>query len=84
MKKSIVACIALVFAGWAMAAQECNVPKDQWMKEADFRMVLRRQGYLIKTVKIAHGCYEVYGLDPWGRRIQIYFNPATGVPLEPD
>ena len=52
------------------------------MKESDFRMHLRRQGYLVKTVKIRDGCYRVYGLDPVGKLIQIYFDPATGEPLE--
>ncbi len=42
--------------------------------------VLKRQGYLVKTVRIDNGCYEVYGLDPLGRRIQKHFDPATAKP----
>jgi hypothetical protein len=37
---------------------------------------------LIKTFKITNGCYEIYGLDPLGKRVQIYFDPATGTPVK--
>ncbi len=78
----IVACIVMSLAGLATAGSECKVPPDKWMKESDFRFHLKRQGYLIKTIKIVNGCYEVYGLDPFGRRIQILFHPETAMPLE--
>ena len=81
MKGRIIACIVISLAGPAFAGPVCNAPQDQWMKENDFRMQLRRQGYLVKTIKIRDGCYEVYGLDPVGKRIQVYFDPATGAPL---
>jgi len=55
----------------------CNTPKEKWMKEPDLRYVLRRQGYLIGTIRIKSGCYEFYGLDPRGRRIQILIDPET-------
>lgn len=78
----IVACIVMSLAGLATAGPECKVPPDKWMKESDFRFHLKRQGYLIKTIKIVNGCYEVYGLDPFGQRIQILFHPETAMSLE--
>ena len=27
-------------------------------------------------------CYEIYGLDKAGKKVEIYFDPATGVPME--
>lgn len=59
----------------------CNTPKEKWMKESDLRHVLLRQGYLIGTIKIVSGCYEFYGLDPRGRRIQILIDPETAKPV---
>lgn len=59
----------------------CNTPKEKWMKESDLRRVLLRQGYLIGTIKIVSGCYEFYGLDPRGRRIQILIDPETAKPV---
>ena len=51
------------------------------MSEPDLKQTLKRQGYLVKTVRIDNGCYEIYGLDPLGRRIQKHFDPATGKPV---
>ncbi len=50
------------------------------MSEPVLKQVLKRQGYLVKTVRIDNGCYEIYGLDPLGRRIQKPFDPATAKP----
>jgi hypothetical protein len=27
-------------------------------------------------------CYEIYGLDKAGKKVEIYFDPATGAELE--
>lgn len=51
------------------------------MKESDLRRELRRQGYLIGSIRIESGCYELYGLDPRGRRIQILIDPETAKPV---
>lgn len=59
----------------------CNKPEEKWMKKLDFRRELIWQGYLIGTIKIVSGCYEFYGLDPLGRRIQILFDPETAKPV---
>ena len=68
-------------ASIAMPPLICNTPKEKWMKESDLRRVLLRQGYLIGTIKIVSGCYEFYGLDPRGRRIQIFIDPETAKPV---
>lgn len=67
----------------ALAGPTCNVPKAQWMKESDFKAQLEQQGYQIRTFKVTKGqCYEIYGLDKAGKKVEIYFNPATGAVLE--
>lgn len=82
MKKIIAAVIAtttLAFASSsAFAEPSCNVPKDKWMKEADFRAMAEGQGYTIKTFKINGGkCYEIYGTKD-GKKTEAWFNPETG------
>lgn len=76
----VIASALLVMAGMAVASPVCNVAKNSWMSEPDFKKALERQGYLVKTIRIDNGCYEVYGLDPRGRRIQKNFDPATAKP----
>ena len=82
LKPALIA-FALATSASAFAGPSCNVPKDQWMKESDFRAKLEQQGYQIKTFKVSKGqCYEIYGFDKSGRRVEIYFNPASGDVIE--
>jgi hypothetical protein len=76
-----LALIALSSA--AFASPSCDVPKEKWMKEADFKDKLKQQGYQIKTFKVTKGnCYEIYGTDKAGKKVEIYFNPETAAVLE--
>lgn len=66
------------------AGPTCQVPEAQWMKEGDFKAKIEAQGYQIKTFKVSKGkCYEIYGTDKAGKKVEIYFNPATGAVVEP-
>lgn len=70
-------------ASAAMAGPTCNVPQDKWMKESDFKAKLESQGYQIKTFKVSKGqCYEIYGHDKSGKKVEIYFDPSTAAVLE--
>jgi len=71
----------LALTSFAAPTLICNTPIEKWMQESDLRRVLLRQGYLIGTIKIVSGCYEFYGLDPRGRRIQILIDPETAKPV---
>ena len=76
---ALIATTALSFAAPAAFAEpSCNVPKDKWMKEADFRTMAEGQGYVIKTFKVNGGkCYEIYGTKD-GKKTEAWFNPETG------
>lgn len=84
MKRQIaIAALFALAAGTAAAGPTCNVPKNQWMKESDFRSRLEQQGYQIKTFKVTKGnCYEIYGHDKDGKKVEIYFDPATAAVLQ--
>lgn len=44
---------------------------------------LEAQGYQIKTFKVSKGqCYEIYGFDKAGKKVEIYFDPVTAAVLE--
>ena len=38
---------------------------------------LTAKGWQIANVKTEDGCYEVYGKDDKGKRVEIFFDPAT-------
>jgi hypothetical protein len=67
----------------ALAGPTCTAPKDKWMKESDFKAKLEAEGYKIKTFKVTKGqCYEIYGQDKAGKKVEIYFDPATAAAVE--
>lgn len=82
--KTIATAAALILASAAaIAGPTCKVPKESWMKESDFKARLEKDGYQIKTFKVSKGeCYEIYGFDKAGKKVEIYFDPATGAILE--
>ncbi len=84
MKRSLITfALAATAATLATAGPTCTVPQGQWMKEGDFKAKLEQQGYQIKTFKVSKGqCYEIYGFDKAGKKVEIYFDPATAAVLE--
>lgn len=83
MKKLFLSTLAVFATTSAFAGPTCNVPKEKWMKEADFKAHVESQGYKIKTFKVSKGnCYEIYGFDKAGKKVEIYFDPATAAVLE--
>lgn len=83
MKKLLISALLIGLTSAAFAGPTCSVPKDKWMKEADFKANLTAQGYQIKTFKVSKGqCYEIYGTDKAGKKVEIYFDPATAAVME--
>ncbi|MEZ5647126.1 MAG: PepSY domain-containing protein [Burkholderiaceae bacterium] len=82
-RTAAVTLIAMASATAAFAGPACQVPEAKWMKEADFRAKVEAEGYQIKTFKVSKGkCYEIYGFDKAGKKVEIYFDPATAAELE--
>lgn len=83
MKNSIAILSLSIISTSALAGPTCTVPEDKWMKESDFKSKITAQGYQIKTFKVSKGkCFEIYGFDKDGKKVEIYFDPATGTPIE--
>lgn len=51
-------------------------PKDKWMTEDAFKNKVTADGYKITKFKQPGSCYEIYGQDKDGKKIEIYFNPV--------
>ena len=83
MRKLFLATAALASltgATVASAAPACNVDKAEWQTEQALRDKLGAQKWTIAKVKIDNGCFEVYGTDDKGQKVEVYFDPKT---LEP-
>jgi len=79
MKHVLVACAILMFGLTAYAKKNCtDEPKEKWMTEEDFKKKAEAEGYKITKFKQPGSCYEIYGTDKAGKKVEIYFNPVDG------
>jgi len=63
----------------ALAKKNCtDEPKEKWMSEADFKKKAEAEGYKIKKFKQPGSCYEIYGWNKEGKKVEVYFNPVDG------
>lgn len=77
--KSYLFALALATVSVAgLAEPSCHVPKEKWISQETFRQSMEAKGYTVKTLKVTNGCYEIYGHDKAGRRVEMSFDPATG------
>ncbi|GIL18475.1 MAG: hypothetical protein BroJett040_22260 [Oligoflexia bacterium] len=76
--KSILITLSLILtASASFAKDDCTKePKEKWMSEADFKKRVEAEGYTIKKFKQPGTCYEIYGTDKTGKKVEIYFNPV--------
>lgn len=80
MRKILLSLVAILsFSMTAYAKKNCtDLPKDKWMSESDFKTRIETEGYKIKKFKQPGSCYEIYGEDKTGKKVEIYFNPVDG------
>ena len=66
-----------LMAGPAYAKKHCtDAPKEQWMSVEEFKKKMTEEGYVIRKFKQPGTCYEIYGQDKSGKKVEIYFNPV--------
>jgi hypothetical protein len=52
-------------------------PQSKWKSQDALKASLVKQGWQVRKSKVDGGCYEVYGTDPQGNRVEAYFHPVT-------
>ena len=77
--RSIAFAAALALAGPALATGKmtCDAPQAQWKPLTALEAKLKREGWQLRKSKVDGGCYEVYGTDPKGNRVEAYFHPVS-------
>ncbi|MFN7903969.1 MAG: PepSY domain-containing protein [Pseudobdellovibrionaceae bacterium] len=76
--KHIILMTLLALTGLsAQAKKTCtDQPKDKWMTEGDFKKKVEGMGYKISKFKQPGSCYEIYGVNKNGKKVEVYFNPV--------
>ncbi len=80
MTKWLVVLMTVLSFSNVFAATECTTEaKEKWQDQTKFQEKLKTDGYKIKVFKVTKGnCYEIYGWDKAGKKVEIYFNPISG------
>lgn len=60
-------------------------PPSGWQPIAKLEKLLADAKWQVRRIKIDGGCYEVYGFNDKGERVEAYFHPVTlqPVPVKP-
>ena len=74
---TILAFLAILPAGAALADDDCFVPMAEWQPREAVARLAAENGWTVRRIKIDDGCYEIDGADAEGRRIEATIHPAT-------
>jgi hypothetical protein len=82
-EKTMILLIALTFGNvWvppSHAKKNCtDEPKEKWMSVEEFKRQKEAEGYQIRKFKQPGSCYEIYGKNKAGKKVEVYFNPVDG------
>lgn len=80
----IAAFTTALAAGAAQASNKCAAPQAEWQPKESLQQKLEGDGWKIKKIKVDDGCYEVYGTDPQGKRMEVYFDPRSFAVVKSD
>ena len=65
-------------SGSALAAANCpKYPKNEWMPQDEAKTRIEAMGYKIDKFKIDGNCYEIYGSNKDGKKVEIYFDTKS-------
>jgi hypothetical protein len=84
MRRLGIALAFMLLSGSALAGPTCTTePKEKWLSESAMKAKIAALGHKYKVFKVTSGnCYEIYGQNDAGQRIEIYFHPITGAVVE--
>jgi hypothetical protein len=81
MNRLIVAgalCMSALIVDAAWAGANCKAyPKAEWTSEGDAKTKIAAMGYAINVFKVDGNCYEIYGRNTDGKKVEIYFDAKT-------
>ncbi|MBT4762072.1 MAG: PepSY domain-containing protein [Bdellovibrionaceae bacterium] len=79
MKAALIVLSGLTLTSTAYAKKNCtDQPKGKWMSIEAFKSMASENGYQIRKFKQKGSCYEIYGKNKQGQKVEVYFNPVDG------
>lgn len=85
-RTALICTLTLAAASAAVAGPKCtDEPQDKWLTEAQMTQKFQALGYRddVKKLHVSKGkCWEIYGHDKAGKKVEIYFHPISGAIME--
>ncbi len=71
---------AILFSSAAWAGPTCtDAPRDKWIAPVEMLSKAMQEVPTLKLFKVTDGnCYEIYGWNANGDKLEIYYHPVTG------
>ena len=87
MRRTQVLFAALcALSGAAVAGPTCtDEPQTKWLSAEQMTQKFQALGYTdsVKKLHVSKGkCWEIYGHDKAGKKVEVYFHPITGAVVE--
>jgi hypothetical protein len=77
-----VLCACLTLGSAAAAGPKCtDEPTTKWLTAPQMTQKFKALGFKddVKKLHISKGqCWEIYGTDKIGQKVEVYFHPITG------
>lgn len=81
-----LATLAALTCGSAAAGPKCtDEPQNKWLSATQMTEKFKALGYKddVKALHVSKGrCWEIYGTDKAGRKVEVYFHPISGAIVE--
>jgi hypothetical protein len=74
---ALATALATLASGAAFASDKCSVPKADWQPKEALQQKLEGEGWKVRNLKVEDGCYEVYGFNAEGKRMEVLFDPKS-------
>ena len=74
---TILAFLAAMPAGAALADDDCFVPMSDWQPREAVAKLAQDKGWTVRRIKIDDGCYVIKGQDANGKSMEVTVHPAT-------
>lgn len=75
-----LACIPLQTQATGFATCDSG-PSEQWQRPSALEKKLTDIQWKVRRIKVDGGCFEVYGMNEKGERVEAYFHPVTLAPV---
>jgi hypothetical protein len=84
--------LGLLLAGLAAAGSAAahgdvscpDVPRSERRPTVELQKELQKQGWTVRKLQKFNGCYEVYGYDANGKKVEAFFDPKTFERVRPN